>query len=217
MHLLGQRTLGIIILSLLVALVLVKRVATGSVVEKPEGSFLVQLVNAFNLIFLLVVNPLAALLLIFRRLEMTDPTHVLIAASGLRIALEIAGLAAYVVGFALMAWGLVSLGSSYQLGGSAPRAGDALVVSGPYRLVRHPMYTAALSIALGLALVTQSAACLAVFCTYLVLIFLLIPAEEEGLRRAYGERYFGYQRETGRLIPLVFRVRQPGQRLEDSQ
>jgi protein-S-isoprenylcysteine O-methyltransferase Ste14 len=79
------------------------------------------------------------------------------------------------------------------------------------------MYTAALSIALGLALVTQSAACLAVFCTYLVLIFLLIPAEEEGLRQAYGERYVAYQRETGRLLPSIFRSRQAGPLQEDSR
>jgi protein-S-isoprenylcysteine O-methyltransferase Ste14 len=79
------------------------------------------------------------------------------------------------------------------------------------------MYTAALSIALGLAIVAQSAACLVVFCTYLVLILVLIPVEEEGLRQAYGERCVAYQRETGRLLPLVFRSRQAGRREEDSQ
>jgi protein-S-isoprenylcysteine O-methyltransferase Ste14 len=114
-----------------------------------------------------------------------------------------------------MAGGLIGLGSNYQLGGTAPRPGDAMVVSGPYRLVRHPMYTAALGIALGLAFLTQSAACLAVFCTYLVLILLLIPVEEEGLRQAYGERYVAYQRETGKLLP-VFRLKQPRRRQEDS-
>jgi protein-S-isoprenylcysteine O-methyltransferase Ste14 len=217
MHVLDQAVLGFAILALLAMLVVVKRVNTGSILDRPKGSLLIQVVNAFNLVFLLIVNPLAALLLIFRRLEMTDPTHVLIAAPGLRIALEIAGLAVYVLGFALMGWALITLGSNYQLGGSAPRAEDRMVAGGPYRLVRHPMYTAALSIALGLTFLTQSAVCLVVFCTYLVLILLLIPVEEESLRRTYGERYVAYQRETGRLIPLVFRFRQPGQRLEDSQ
>lgn len=216
MHLLGQRTLGIMILSFLASVVLVKRAATGSVLEKPEGSLLVRLVNAFNLIFLLVVNPLAALALILRRVEAADPTHVVIGAPGLLIALEIAGLALYLVGFFIMAWSLIGLGRNYQLGGSTPRAGDEMVVSGPYSLVRHPMYIAALGIAVGLACLTQSLACLLVFCTYLVLILLLIPVEEEGLRQVYGERYATYRRETGRLLPLVFRSRQPGPRREDS-
>lgn len=216
MHGLDQGVLGCAILALLAVLVVVKRVNTGSILERPEGPFLIQLVNAFNLIFLLIVNPLAALLLIFRRMDAIDPTHIVFGAAGVRNVVEIAGLTAYVLGFALMAWALTGLARNYQLGGSAPRAGDRMVVRGPYRLVRHPMYTAALSIALGLTFVTQSAACLAVFCTYLVLILLLIPVEEEGLRQAYGERYVAYQRETGRLLPLVFRSRQPDRRQEGS-
>ncbi len=49
MHLLNQRILGITILILLGMLVAVKRVATGSVLDKPKGNLMVQLVNIFNL------------------------------------------------------------------------------------------------------------------------------------------------------------------------
>ncbi len=216
MNLLGQRILGIAILALLAILVLVKRVATGSVLDKPKGTFVVQLVNTFNLFFLLVVNPLAALLLIFRRLETADPTHVHIAQPFLT-GLEIVGLAVYLLGFLVMAWALISLGGNYQLGGSRPRSEDAMVMSGPYTLVRHPMYTAALSIALGLACLTQSLACLLVFCTYFVLILFLIPVEEDGLRQVYGERYTAYQRETGRLFPSVHWFRRLGTHQEGSR
>jgi protein-S-isoprenylcysteine O-methyltransferase Ste14 len=69
------------------------------------------------------------------------------------------------------------------------------------------MYTAALAIALGLALLTQSAACLAVFGTYLVLILRLLPVEEAGLREAYGEGYAVYRQATGALLPSIFRPR----------
>jgi len=217
MHVLDQRVLGFAILTLLAMLVVVKRLNTGSILDRPRGSLVVQLVNTFNLFFLLVVNPLVALLLILRHLELTDPTHVIIRSPRLLTFVEIVGLAVYVLGFLLMAWALISLGSNYQLGGSAPRAEDRMIMNGPYRLVRHPMYTAALSIALGLSFLTQSTACLVVFCTYLVLILLLIPVEEEGLRRGFGEEYVAYQRETGRLLPSVFRFRQPGQRLGDSK
>ena len=203
MHLFDGRILGIAILALLAMLVVVKRVSTGSILDKPKGTPVVQLVNTFNLFFLLVLNPLAALLLILRRLEMSDPTHLIIKARWPLVFLEIAGLAVYVLGFFLMAWALLRLGGNYQLGGSAPRPEDTMVMDGPYRLVRHPMYTAALSIALGLACLTQSLACLLVFCTYLVLILSLIPIEEEGMRRVYGGRYGAYERETGKLLPSV--------------
>jgi len=66
------------------------------------------------------------------------------------------------------------------------------------------MYTAALCISLGLACLIQSLAFFSVFCIYLVLILLLIPVEEEGLRRAYGERYISYQQRAKKLVPLFF-------------
>lgn len=78
MHLLDQRILGVAILFLLGMLVIVKRVATGSILDKSKGNLMVQLVNIFNLFFLLGVNPLVAILLITRRLPTIDPTHIAI-------------------------------------------------------------------------------------------------------------------------------------------
>jgi protein-S-isoprenylcysteine O-methyltransferase Ste14 len=204
MHLFDQRILGVIILFLLGLLVSVKQMATGSILDKPKGNLLIQLVNIFNLFFLLIVNPLAAILLIARSLETIDPTHITIKTGWLLMVLEIAGLAVYVIGYLLMAWALLRLRRYYQLGGSVPRAEDKMIMDGPYGLVRHPMYTAALSISLGLACLIQSWAFFGVFCVYLVLILLLIPVEEDGLRGAYGEQYRSYQRKTKKLIPFVF-------------
>ena len=204
MHLLDQRTLGIAILVLLGALVIVKRMATGSILERPQGDLLAWLTNAFNLFFLLVVNPAAAVLLITRQWEAADPTHLTIGAPWLLLGLELGGMALYVAGFLLMAWALVRLGGNYQLGGSSPRDADEMVMAGPYRVVRHPMYAAALSIALGLACLVQSLAFFSVFCIYLVLITWLIPSEEEQLQRAYGEEYRAYRQKVRKLVPYLY-------------
>jgi protein-S-isoprenylcysteine O-methyltransferase Ste14 len=204
MDLFDQRILGIAILLLLGMLVAVKRVATGSVLDKPEGSLLVRLVNIFNLFFLLIVNPLAAILLITGRLAAIDPSRITITAPSMLMVSEIAGLALYVTGFFLMAWALITLRRNYQLGGCAPRSGDRLVVDGPYRVIRHPMYASALSISLGLACMVISLAFLGVFCIYLALILPLIRMEEDGLRKAYGENYTVYQQTTRKLIPFVY-------------
>jgi len=201
MDTLDQRILGIAMLLLLGMLVTIKRAATGTILDRPKGNLLVQLVNIFNLFFLLVVNPLAAILLITRRLAAIDPVHITIIEPWILLALEIVGLVIYVMGFLLMAWALITLGRNYQLGGSAPRSENKMVVDGPYRLIRHPMYTAALSISLGLACLIQSWAFFCVFCIYLVLIFLLIPMEENGLQKAYSEEYHAYQQKTRMLIP----------------
>lgn len=200
MNLLGQTALGIIILLLLGMLVLVKRASTGDILDKPQGNLLVQLVNIFNLFFLLAVNPLAAILLLAHHLAALDPTHLVIQDPLLLTAVELAGLFTYAAGFLVMAWALVRLGKNYQLGGSAPRSEHRMITDGPYQLIRHPMYASALSISLGLSLLIQSWAFFLVFCVYLVLIALLMPLEEERLLKAYGEQYLAYSRKTHKLL-----------------
>jgi protein-S-isoprenylcysteine O-methyltransferase Ste14 len=201
---LDQRILGIAILLLLSMLVTVKRLATGSVLDAPKGTLMVQIVNAFNLCFLLVLNPLVAILLITRRLTVVDPTHITVVDPTIGAAVEIGGAVVYVMGYLIMAGALIALGRSYQLGGNAPRSEDRMIVKGPYRLIRHPMYTAALSISLGLACLIQSWGALCVSGIYLLLVLLLIPMEEAGLRKAYGEAYAAYQHESKKLIPFAY-------------
>jgi protein-S-isoprenylcysteine O-methyltransferase Ste14 len=204
MFLLDQRILGIVMLCLLGLLVAVKQVATGSILERPQGNWLVQVVNIFNLFFLLVVNPLAALLLISGQLAQIAPARLPGSESWVLLAVEIVGLVLLVTGYLLMAGALIALGRNYQLGGSTPRANDHLVLHGPYRLIRHPMYTAALSIALGLACLIPSWIFWGVFAIYLVLIIPVISLEEEGLRKAYSVQYGAYQQRTKRLVPFVY-------------
>ena len=77
-------------------------------------------------------------------------------------------------------------------------------MNGPYSLIRHPMYAAALSISLGLACLIQSLAFFCVFIIYLVLILPLIRMEEDELRKAYGGRYVAYQQKTSKIVPFVY-------------
>ncbi|HEY6074543.1 MAG TPA: isoprenylcysteine carboxylmethyltransferase family protein, partial [Anaerolineales bacterium] len=124
---------------------------------------------------------------------------------GFRLAcLEILGLLLYASGFVLMSWALLALRKNYQLGGSMPRAEDHLVVDGPYAFLRHPMYSAALSISLGLACLIQSLAFLAVFVIYMALMTGLIPMEEDRLQQAYGIRYEEYRKTTKMIIPAIY-------------
>jgi protein-S-isoprenylcysteine O-methyltransferase Ste14 len=201
-QMIGQTTLGIIILCLLAMLVAVKRIATGTILgDKAQGGFLIHAVNVFNLFFLLVANPLAGILLVTGRLDDLDRSRVAVNIPVLLTVLEIGGLLLYVAGFALMAWALLTLGCNYQLGGCKPLESNVLIIRGPYRLVRHPMYLAAILIAFGLACLVQSIAYAGVFIVYLALMIYLLPYEEKGLIRAYGEQYIEYRRSVGGLLP----------------
>lgn len=205
MHLLSERTTGIIILLLWAMIVVAKAVGTGSLLkDRPRSGISLWLVHVFNFAFLLAAVPFAALLLLLGHAQALDPVPLFPGTSRLYAAIGIAGMLLYAAGSILMAWALLALGTNYQVGGNAPRALDALVITGPYRFVRHPMYASALSISLGLACLTHSLAYFCLFCVYVVLVVLLIPLEEERLGRAYGDQYAAYGKAVKRLIPPFF-------------
>jgi protein-S-isoprenylcysteine O-methyltransferase Ste14 len=82
---------------------------------------------------------------------------------------------------------------------------QALAEHGPYRLVRHPGYLAALLVfpsyaALGASSLAAGAAALALFA---LAYAVRIPAEERMLERAFGERWRAYRARTARLVPWL--------------
>jgi protein-S-isoprenylcysteine O-methyltransferase Ste14 len=193
-----DRLFGMIVLVLWAMLVLVKRWATGSLLgDRPNGGVWIWLVHVFNFSFLLVANPLAAVLLMSSRTRGSD-------SPGLSAALGAAGVLVSAVGCFLMAWALATLRRNFQVCGNPPRNSDQLVTRGPYRLVRHPMYTGAVCVSFGLACLTRSLVYFGVFCLYVLLVLLLVPSEERGLQRAYGGRYAAYRKAVKRLVPLLY-------------
>jgi hypothetical protein len=119
MHLFEPRILGKVILVLMDFLIVVKQRATGSIFDRPQGNTLVIIVNGFNLFFLLVLNPLTALLLLKENLKIISPARMAIEEQRTLLNLGITGLALYVLGFFLMALSLIKLGRNYQLGGKS--------------------------------------------------------------------------------------------------
>jgi protein-S-isoprenylcysteine O-methyltransferase Ste14 len=86
------------------------------------------------------------------------------------------------------------------------KASHELVTIGPYRWVRHPLYTTGLILLTGLSFLTANA-----FIAFLVLLIgvlivsVVIPREEAALIKTFGERYQRYRQHTGRLLPPLHR------------
>jgi protein-S-isoprenylcysteine O-methyltransferase Ste14 len=77
-----------------------------------------------------------------------------------------------------------------------------LVVRGPYRLVRNPMYIGAGLALGGAALFYQSVALLGyVAALFLVTHLFVVAYEEPTLRRMFGQEYEAYFAKTGRWWP----------------
>jgi protein-S-isoprenylcysteine O-methyltransferase Ste14 len=74
-----------------------------------------------------------------------------------------------------------------------------LIVGGPYRYSRNPIYLSHLAIWIGWALFYGSVAVLlGVVAIWVLLRFVILPYEERGLRRAMGEAYEQYVRRVPR-------------------
>lgn len=101
-------------------------------------------------------------------------------------------------------WVFTSLGNNVSPT-VVTRADHRLVTSGPYRWVRHPLYSMGLIAYLGFALLAENG-----FIGLLaVLVFLVlsirVPKEEAMLVARFGEAYRVYMRQTGRYFPRIIR------------
>jgi protein-S-isoprenylcysteine O-methyltransferase Ste14 len=95
------------------------------------------------------------------------------------------------------------LGSAWSFVPKADR-GTGLITTGPYRLVRHPIYLGFVLLATGQALAFGSWPAL------IIVLFGIVPtfawrarAEEKLLSRTFGERYAVYQKRTKMIIPYL--------------
>lgn len=77
----------------------------------------------------------------------------------------------------------------------------SLVTSGPYRWVRHPLYSAAFALWLGAALATLNWLLLVLWPLVVMAVLREMREEEEMLRAKFGAAYEAYAARTGRVIP----------------
>jgi len=102
-------------------------------------------------------------------------------------------------GTAWAVWSLVFLGRNLSILAQARGVANR----GPYRWVRHPLYTGELVSALGVALTVGSAAAMAVWLALCGLQIYRAAREEQLLLRALPE-YRDYRRRTAALLPGIF-------------
>jgi len=85
------------------------------------------------------------------------------------------------------------------------RDNHTLVSGGPYALVRHPMYSSFLLIALGQAfLLSNWFAGLSGIVGFSVLFLLRVGKEERMMLQTFGPRYGDYMKKTKRIIPYFY-------------
>lgn len=112
------------------------------------------------------------------------------------------GAALCVLGLAFAVWARIYLGRNWGMPMSL-REGHALVTSGPYAYVRHPIYTGILLAMIGSMLAVARAW---VWALLLFFVYFLYSAltEERMLAEQFPEAYPAYKAHTRMLVPFIF-------------
>ena len=113
------------------------------------------------------------------------------------------GCAIAVTGSVMVWKSRLALGAAWSL---LPKAGDqtAVVTSGPYRLVRHPIYLGWSVLAVGQAVAFSSGPAMLIVLACVIPSFVWRAREEERfLISIFGEVYVSYRKKTKMIVPHV--------------
>jgi Putative protein-S-isoprenylcysteine methyltransferase len=111
------------------------------------------------------------------------------------------GLPCAILGVTLLAATHHALGRNWS-GKLEIADGHRLIVVGPYRRVRHPMYTALFCMAFAYSLLSANWIVAGANLVAVTLMYLTrVRDEEQMLIDQFGDEYRRYMRRTGRLVP----------------
>jgi len=114
-----------------------------------------------------------------------------------------AGLTLLYLGLLLAIWARQLLGRNWS-GNITIKVEHQLIRGGPYRFVRHPIYTGLLLMYAGVAIVSGELHALIGLALILFAYLRKIRLEEANLMNAFGADYSDFRRETWALFPGLF-------------
>ncbi|HYM46937.1 MAG TPA: isoprenylcysteine carboxylmethyltransferase family protein [Burkholderiaceae bacterium] len=112
-------------------------------------------------------------------------------------------IALLAIGMALGLWTVsVNRWGNFNIRPEVKR-GARLITNGPYRWIRHPMYSAVLLGTAAFVVADSNAARVALYVSLVIVLVIKAGREEEFLRAAFPE-YDSYAAGTRRFIPMVW-------------
>ncbi|MGH8233794.1 MAG: methyltransferase family protein [Rhodanobacteraceae bacterium] len=110
------------------------------------------------------------------------------------------GLALVAIGLAFTVWARVHLGRNWS-GTITVKEQHELITCGPYRLVRHPIYTGMLLAFLGTAIAQDQWRSLLALVIVWLALWRKWRVEERFMQETFGDKYAGYCRRVPAVIP----------------
>jgi protein-S-isoprenylcysteine O-methyltransferase Ste14 len=113
------------------------------------------------------------------------------------------GAAVMVAGLLFAVWAREHLGRNWSSSVTI-KQGHELITTGPYAVVRHPIYTGILAGFLGTAIALSQVRGFIAVALIFVGYWLKLRMEEQWMRSQFGETYATYADETAALVPYLF-------------
>jgi protein-S-isoprenylcysteine O-methyltransferase Ste14 len=113
------------------------------------------------------------------------------------------GAAVTVSGLLFAVWAREHLGRNWSSQVSIKQDHE-LITTGPYAVVRHPIYTGILAGFLGLAIALSEVRGFVVFVLFFLVFWAKLSKEEQWMSSQFGETYAKYVDRTAALVPYVF-------------
>lgn len=110
------------------------------------------------------------------------------------------GVALTALGVFIACWSRVHLGSNWS-GTVTLKEGHELIRTGPYRNIRHPIYTGILLAMLGSAVAQGEIRTLIAVGISWLSFYIKARREEQFLREEFGPRFDEHSRHTGMFLP----------------
>ncbi len=85
-----------------------------------------------------------------------------------------------------------------------PKPGAVLITSGPYRIIRHPMYLAQVVAFIPLVSDYFTLFRFGILILLIITLILKMHYEEKGLIRQFGEAYIAYREKTKKVLPFIY-------------
>ena len=117
--------------------------------------------------------------------------------------IDVTGTVFAIIGVAFAIWSRQSLRNNWS-GAVAITEGQQFIQSGPYAIVRHPIYAGMLLALLGTTLVASTVGSLLGFVLAIISLWQKASTEEQFLMVEFGEQYANYQRQVRFLIPFIY-------------
>ncbi len=107
------------------------------------------------------------------------------------------------LGFILAFWAIISMKNSKINIAPKPLKNSLLIKSGPYAIIRHPMYTSIIIVTIPLIISSWDIYSL-LFLVFLYINLILKLLFEESLLKIHFNNYENYMKKTWRVIPCIF-------------